>query len=213
MKTWRVACAAAALVLTVGGCAQDEEPAAIDGQVDIVPADDAKTLAEDAKDATGKAGSGKATGSGGLPKGKDPTSDQPKAGKAECALAVAASNALLSEHVLALFPAKALRFVEPMRPADTFHCDPKEGPDFGGVSALWKNITGAEAIEILEQDGWARTDPAEGEPAWASQGLKAGNGDLNLDPAEKYVITFNAQRGGRAMWVELTQDGLRAGLD
>ncbi|MBA3741709.1 hypothetical protein [Sporichthya sp.] len=223
MRNWRIGCGAAALVLALGGCAGDEEPAAIDGRVDIVPADkaadsttgrpadDAKTVAESGKDGT-------ATGTKPIAttdprKGKDPTSDQPKAGKQECALAVAASNALINKHVLALFPAKALRQVEPMHPDDTFHCDPAEGPDFGGVSALWRNITGAQAIEILEKDGWTRTDPKEGEPAWAEQGLRHGNGELNLEPAEKYVVTFNTERGGRAMWVELTQDGMRAGLE
>jgi hypothetical protein len=214
MNRWRGACAAGVLVLALGGCAGDKEPAAIDGQVDFTPADDtkaddAKTVAKDIRDATAQ----DTAVEGETVKGKDPRSDQPKVDKDECATAVAASNELLSKHVLALFPAKALRQVEPLRPRDTFNCDPKEGPDFGGVSALWKNITGAEAIKILEKDGWTRTDPDEGEPAWAKQGLKHGNGDLNLEPAEKYIVTFNAERGGRTMWVELTQDGLRAGLD
>lgn len=223
MKNWRIGCGAAALVLALGGCAGEEEPAAIDGRVDIVPAeetaddttgrpaDDAKTVAESAKGSATKGP--KAVATNDPLKGKDPSSDQPKAGKAECALAVAASNALINKHVLALFPAKALRQVEPMDPDDTFGCDPAEGPDYGGVSALWKNITGAEAIKILEKDGWIRTDPKEGEPAWAKQGLKHGTGELNLEPAEKYVVTFRTERGGREMWVELTQDGLRAGLE
>ncbi|HUR72999.1 MAG TPA: hypothetical protein VMZ00_01910 [Sporichthya sp.] len=210
MKKWRAACAAAVLVVTVGGCAGHEEPTAIDGQVDFSPADDAKQVAKKTK---GDSAAAETTGENGqILQGKDPDSNQPKVDKQECALAVAASNALVTKHVLALFPGKALRHVEPMRPADTFYCDPGEGPDFGGVSALWRNITGAEAIKILEKDGWKRTDPADGEPAWAQQNLKPGNGDLNLEPAEKYVVTFNAERGGRAMWVELTQDGMRAGI-
>lgn len=197
------------MLAAVSGCAGDEEPAAIDGQVDFEPADDAKTMAEDLRTQTGQTQDAPKPDTA---KGKDPTSDEPQLSKQECALAVQASNDLIAQHVIALFPAKALRHVEPLRPADTDHCDPKEGPDFGGVSALWKNITGAEAIEILEKDGWTRTDPAEGEPAWAKQGLKHGNGDLNLEPAEKFIVTFNATRGGQAMWIELTQDGLRAGL-
>jgi hypothetical protein len=202
MNRWRIGCAAAALTLALGACAGDEEPVAIDGSVDIVPADDAKTVAE--KPQSGKLG---------VPKGSDPKSDLPQPGKDECALAVAASNALLTKHVLALFPAKSLRQVEPMTPADTFGCDPAEGPDFGGAAALWKGMTGAQAIAILEKAGWTRSDPAEGEPAWAKQNLKPGNGDLNYEPAEKFVVTFRANRGGRPMWVELTQDGMRAGLD
>ncbi len=209
MSRWRGACAAAVLVVALGGCAGDEEPTSIDGQVDFAPADDAKRVAEKTKGNSETID----TPAGEILKGKDPQSDLPKGDKQECALAVATSNAFVNKHVLALFPAKALRQVEPMDPNDTFHCDPKEGPDFGGVSALWKDITGAEAIKILEQDGWTRTDPAGGEPAWAKQGLRHGNGDLNLEPAEKYIVTFNAERGGRAMWVELTQDGLRAGLE
>jgi hypothetical protein len=195
--------------MALGGCAGDEEPTAIDGQVDFAPADDAKQVAGKTKGDSAVA----KTPAGEIVKGKDPQSDQPKGDKQECALAVAASNALVNKHVLALFPAKALRQVEAMRPADTLQCDPKEGPDFGGVSALWKDITGAEAIKILEKDGWARTDPAEGEPVWAKEGLKHGSGELNLEPADKYVVTFKAERGGRTMWVELTQDGMRAGLE
>ena len=202
MNRWRIGCAAVALALTLSGCADDEEPAAIDGSVDIVPADDAKTVAE--KPQTGRLG---------VPKGTDPKSDLPQPSKDECALAVATSNALLTEHVIALFPAKSLRRVEPMTPADTFGCDPAEGPDFGGIAALWKGMTGAQAIAILEKNGWTRSDPPEGEPAWAKQNLKPGNGDLNYEPAEKFIVTFRATREGRAMWVELTQDGLRTGLD
>ena len=215
MRPWRIGCAATAMVLAFGagaGCAADEDPAAIDGQVDIAPADDAKTVAD--KAVADKAASGTTqTGKGGVPKGTDPTSDLPQASKQECAVAVAESNALLTKHVLALFPANSLRRVEEMTPADTLHCDPAEGPDFGGVSALWKGMTGAQAIAILEKDGWTRHDPVEGEPAWAKQDLKPGNGDLNYDPAEKFVVTFRAERGGRPMWVELTQDGMRAGLE
>lgn len=205
MSPQRIGRTVVALVLALGAvsaCADDEEPAAIDGQVDIVPADDAKTVAEKAR-----------TGKSDLPRGSDPVSDLPKPAKDDCAVAVAASNALLSKHVLALFPGASLRRVEQMTPADTFGCDPAEGPDFGGVSALWKGMTGAEAIAILTEDGWTRQDPPEGEPAWAKQNLKPGNGDLNYEPAEKYIVTFRAERGGRPMWVELTQDGLRAGLD
>jgi hypothetical protein len=206
MSPQRIGRTVAALVLALGAvtaCAGDEEePAAIDGQVDIVPADDAKTVAEKPR-----------TGKGDLPKGSDPTSDLPKPAKDDCVESVAASNALLTEHVVALFPATALRRVEEMRPADTFNCDPAEGPDFGGVSALWKGITGAQAIAIFTEDGWKRQDPPEGEPAWARQNLKPGNGDLNYEPAEKFIVTFRAERGGRPMWVELTQDGMRAGLD
>jgi hypothetical protein len=204
MNRWRIGCAALTLALSgaLSGCADDEEPAAIDGSVDIVPADDAKTVADKPQ-----------TGNLGVPKASDPKSDLPQPSKDECATAVAASNALLTKHVIALFPATSLRQVEPMKPSDTFGCDPAEGPDFGGIAALWKGMTGAQAIAILEKDGWTRSDPPEGEPAWAKQNLKPGNGDLNYEPAEKFVVTFRAKREGRSMWVELTQDGMRTGLD
>ncbi len=214
MKTWRGACAAAALVVVLGGCAGDEEPAAIDGKVDIVPADDSKTLGNELKGAVpaGSGGDGPGDHSN-VDKGDDPTSTKPKGSKAKCAAEVSASNAVLTQHVLSLFPAKALRSVEKMTPADTEQCDPAEGPDYGGVEALWKNTTGSQAIALLEKAGWKRHDPAQGAPAWATQNLKPGDGHLNLDPNPKFVVTFTADRGGRQLWIDLTQDGMRAGIE
>lgn len=208
---------ATALIVLLGGCAGDEEPTSIDGRVDILPADDAKRVADqlDAGKNGAKNGSGDDPATRhNLPKGDDPTSNQPKGSKAQCAAAVSASNAVLTQHVLALFPAQSLRRIEKMKPADTENCDPAEGPDFGGVESLWKGMTGAQAIELLEKQGWKRHDPPQGPPAWVTQKLKpTSSGDLNLEPDPKFVITFTADRAGRQLWIDLTQDGLRAGIE
>ena len=208
MTTWRGACAGFALVLVLGGCAGGEEPPSIDGKVDIVPADDAKSLG----DKVDAAGDGPGDHSN-VDKGSDPSSDRPKSTKSQCAAAVASSNALLTEHVLALFPPTKLRAVQKMKPADTEQCDPAEGPDYGGVEALWKGMTGVQAIELLAKAGWKRHDPAQGPPVWVRQNLKPGDGTLNLDPNPKHVVTFTADRGGRQLWIDLTQDGMRAGIE
>jgi hypothetical protein len=197
-------CAVAVLAVLLGGCAHNDGPTAIDGKVDFVPAD------PNDRAASANAGTSDAVVSG---TGEDATSQSgPKESKSKCAASVKASNALLDKRVVALFPKQALRQVVHLTPADTFNCDPKEGPDFGGVSALWKNITGARAIQLFTADGWTREDPADGAPDWATKGLKHGDGSLNYEPAEKYVVTFHLTRAGREFWAELTQDGMRSGL-
>jgi hypothetical protein len=205
MSSWRGAAALAAIVVLLGGCASDDDHPAIEGQVDFVPADTA--------DRGGSANAGTngavAAGASGDTTGKG----APKESKKKCAASVKASNALLDKHVLVLFGKKDLRQIEHLTPEDTFNCDPGEGPDFGGVAALWDALKGADAIKVFEGDGWTREDPEGGAPAWATQGLPHGDGSLNYEPAEKYVVTFHVTRAGRQFWAELTQDGLRAGLD
>lgn len=207
MKTWL--CAVAVVGTLLGGCAKDEAPTAIDGKVDIVPAktDQAAATTDAAVPDAATVPDALTTDDGaeaGAPKGKD---------KKGCAASVKASNDLLDKDVIALFEKKALKNVEHLAPADTFNCDKREGPDFGGVAALWNQITGAKAIELFEADGWTREDPADGAPDWATKGLKHGDGSMNLEPAEKYIVTFHLSRGGREFWAELTQDGMRAGFD
>ncbi len=195
-----------ALLLAVGGCAGDDNGASIDGQLDFVPADDAKALGDRAQNEP----SGDHEG---LIKGDDPEKSGPKVAKSECARSIETSNALLAKHVMTLFPAKKLRRVERMKPADTLNCDPAEGPDWGGIAALWKGMSGADAIAILEKAGWTRKDPASGPPRWATDKLPPGNGDLNLEPDPKFVVTFTATKAGQKMWIDLTQDGMRTGID
>ncbi|GAA0609264.1 hypothetical protein GCM10009547_09160 [Sporichthya brevicatena] len=210
----RRVCAAGglALLLAVTGCAGDEQQEDIQGQLSLVPAaDDAKTLGDAA--GGGTAQNEPAGDHEGLIKGDDPAKGGPKVPKGECARSIEASNALLTKHVMTLFPAKNLRRIERMKPADTMNCDPAEGPDWGGIAALWKGMTGAEAIEILAKAGWTRKDPASGPPAWATDKLKPGNGDLNLEPDPKFVVTFTATKAGKKMWIDLTQDGMRTGIE
>lgn len=213
MTRWRGARAAVIAALLLGGtsaCASHDGPQQIEGNVSFVPADKAD-----------QAGAANAGTNGAIAEGANSPDDvtapedvAPKGGdKKACAASVKASNALLDKRVVALFPANALRRLEHLTPRDTFTCDPKEGPDFGGVSALWKAITGADAIKLFEADGWSRQDPEGGAPVWASQALPHGDGSLNYEPAEQYVVTFHLTRGGRTFWAELTQDGFRAGLD
>jgi hypothetical protein len=205
MTTWRGAGVVAAIVLLAGGCASNDGPKEIDGKVDFVPAD---------QGAGANAGTNGAVADGAVGDDSDDSdASAPKESKKKCAASVKASNTLLDKQVVVLFPTKALRQLDHLAPADTFNCDPKEGPDFGGVSALWDKITGAQAIKVFEDDGWKREDPDSGAPAWATAGLPHGDGSLNYEPAEKFVVTFHLTRGGREFWAELTQDGMRAGLE
>ena len=192
------------MVVLLGGCANNDGPAAIDGKVDFVPAD--------TNDQAASANAGTNNGVIAATEPDEPVKSGPQESKSKCAASVKASNTLLDKRVVALFPKKSLRQVVYLTPADTFNCDPKEGPDFGGVSALWKNITGAKAIQLFTADGWTREDPADGAPDWATKGLQHGDGSLNYEPAEKYIVTFHLTRAGREFWAELTQDGLRSGL-
>lgn len=130
-----------------------------------------------------------------------------------CAESVRASNELLAGSVLALFPAGALRRIEKLTPTDTFNCDPDEGPDFGGVSAQWAGISGAEAAELLAEGGWTRRNPATGPPDWETDKLPHGNGNLNYDSADSDLLEFTATREHKSVTVGLTQDGLRAGIE
>lgn len=132
---------------------------------------------------------------------------------ARCTSSVRASNELLGRAVLAFFPADALRRIEKLKPADALNCDPDEGPDFGGVSAQWDGISGAEAATLLAEGGWTRHNPATGPPEWETDKLPHGNGNLNYEPGDRDLLEFTATREDKNVTVGLTQDGLRAGIE